>query len=44
MTNEPPRGQNSAAARLLLPGQGHSHILKLEVLLEGVRGDEPQLA
>lgn len=44
VTNEPPRGQNTAAARLLLRGQGHSHILKLEVLLEGVHGDEPQLA
>lgn len=44
VTNEPPRGPNTAAARLPLPGRGHSHILKLEVLLEGVGGDEPQLA
>lgn len=30
--------------RPILCGQGHSHILKLEVLLEGISRDEPESA
>lgn len=44
MTKEQHTDQNSKEARPPLRGRGHSHILKLEVVLEGVSRDEPQLA
>lgn len=44
MTKEQHTDKNSKEARPPLRGRGHSHILKLEVVLEGVSRDEPQLA